>query len=93
LLTVGAATLLINPGAPEDLCMDALRALPRADVAAVRAVDAVLITHPTVRHAGGLPFLRAKLRVRAPVYATLACHRLSALALYDALLARLEVDP
>lgn len=48
-------------------------------------VDAVLLSHPDVAHAGALPALAASGRLRkgTPVYATLPVVKMATMALYD----------
>ncbi|MES1913795.1 MAG: hypothetical protein MHM6MM_005952 [Cercozoa sp. M6MM] len=46
-------------------------------------VDAILITHGTMRHCGGLPLLWRHVEWRCPVYMTVPAWRLGSLLMYD----------
>ena len=46
-------------------------------------VDAVLLSHSSLRHVGALPYLRRWCGLRCPVYATLPIHSMGAMTLYD----------
>ncbi|VDN11443.1 unnamed protein product [Dibothriocephalus latus] len=50
----------------------------------VKMIDAVLITHPSMRHLGLLPVLVGKYGLKCPIYTTTPVYKLGQLVLYDA---------
>lgn len=46
-------------------------------------VSAVLLSQPSLEHAGGVPYARSYLGLRCPVYCTLPVHKFGMLSLYD----------
>lgn len=80
LLEVDGLTLLLDCGWEPPFDVSVLE--PLRGVAA--RVDAVLLSHGDLAHAGGLAYAFARLGLSCPVYATLPVSRLSKLALYDA---------
>uniref|UniRef100_A0A0X3NZP2 Cleavage and polyadenylation specificity factor subunit 2 n=1 Tax=Schistocephalus solidus TaxID=70667 RepID=A0A0X3NZP2_SCHSO len=50
----------------------------------VKMIDAVLISHPSMRHLGLLPVLVGKYGLKCPIYATTPVYKLGQLVLYDA---------
>jgi cleavage and polyadenylation specificity factor subunit 2 len=53
-----------------------------------KTLDAVLISHPSLEHLGGLPYLVSKLGLNCPIIATLPVHDLGQMFMYDAVLSR-----
>lgn len=84
LLDIDGVRVLLDCGWTESFNVELLAPLLRV----AHTVDAVLLSHATLRHLGGLPYLFGKLRSDAAVYSTMPVHRLGHLALYDAVLSR-----
>ena len=89
LLDIGGRTLLLDCGWDERFDTDAL--LHVAD--ALPRVDAVLLTHGSLAHVGGLPYAVATLGLRAPIYATLPVCKMAQMQLYDAYASARAADP
>lgn len=88
LLEVAGYRLLLDAGWGESLDGGAAVASRLASLGDA-PLDAVLLSHGGLAHAGGLPFLLgARGGAATPVYATAPVHRMGQLALYDALLCR-----
>ena len=51
-------------------------------------IDAVVISHPDLAHLGALPYLMGRLKLQAPVYATVPCHKMGQMFMYDQYLSR-----
>ncbi len=84
LLEVGQARLLLDCGWGEPYDVELLRPLSRV----ARDVDAVLLTHGNVEHAGALPYAFERLGLDCPVYCTTPAKTLGPMAMYDAYLAK-----
>ena len=52
------------------------------------SVDIVVISHPDPAHLGALPYLVGRLKLHVPVYATVPCHRMGQMFMYDQYLSR-----
>lgn len=80
-LVIGETRFLLDCGWTESF--------NEADVSALEviadSVDVVLLSHATVPHLGGLPYLLGRLGCKAQVYATLPVHRIGQLTMLDAL--------
>ncbi len=50
----------------------------------IKKIDAVLISHPSMRHLGLLPLLVGKYGLNCPIYSTTPVYKLGQLVLYDA---------
>ena len=79
-LRVDDWSLLLDAGWTAD--MDEALFTPAA-LALLASVDAVLLSHSSLRHCGALPYLRRRLSLSCPVYATLPVCRMGAMTLYD----------
>lgn len=77
-----ALTLLLDCGWSPELAETEAEALWDA----LPRVDAVLLSHPDGRHAGGLPVAAARRALAAPVYATAPIAKMGAMFAYDTLL-------
>ncbi len=84
LLEVGSAKLLLDCGWSHPFDPELLRPLGRV----ARDVDAVLITHGNLEHAGGLAYACEKLELACPIYCTFPVKTLGHMAMYDAYLAK-----
>lgn len=49
----------------------------------VKCIDAVLLSHQSIRHIGLLPYLVGTCGLKCPVYATTPVHKMGQLSLYD----------
>ena len=54
-------------------------------------IDVVLLSHADPQHIGALPYVVARLGVRAPIYATLPVYKMGQMFLYDQCLSRQQV--
>lgn len=80
LLELEGCTLLLDCGWGADFNPEELASLAEA----APRVDAVLLSHADLAHVGALPYARARLGLRAPVYATIPVVKMAQMTLYDA---------
>lgn len=80
LLTLDGYNLLLDCGWDENFNEDML--LPLKEV--IPDIDAVLISHPSIKHIGALPYAVGKLGLSAPIYCTLPVYRMGQMFMYDA---------
>ena len=80
LLELGEFCLLLDCGWDDSFDPALLSAL--AEVAP--RVDAVLLSHGDLAHLGALPYARAKLGLKAPIFATLPVRKMGFMHMYDA---------
>src|ERR1700679_3939483 len=80
LLRCDEYTLLLDCGWDEDWDPSLLQPL----ISLISEIDAVLISHSSIEHLGALPYVRSKMGLTCPVYATTPIHRMGSMVLYDA---------
>lgn len=80
LLKIDDYTLLLDCGWNEDFDERMLNPLKQV----IPDIDAVLISHPDLKHLGALPYAVGKLGLTAPIYCTLPVNRMGQMFMYDA---------
>lgn len=88
LLQVDDFYCLLDCGWSEEITSHDLAELPKW----VKKIDAVLISHPSMRHLGLLPHLFGKHGLKCPIYSTTPVYKLGQLFCYDAYQSRFMAE-
>lgn len=82
LLEIDQARILLDCGSTATLDVRHLHALKK--IVGKQRLDAVVLSHASLRYCGGLPYVYGVLGVQCPVLATTPVHHLGLVSLYDA---------
>lgn len=88
LLQIDEFKFLLDCGWDENFSLDIVEEYKKH----IRGVDAVLISHPDLRHMGALPYLVGKCGLSCPIYATVPVYKMGQMFMYDVFLSRSNTE-